>query len=92
MKPIRKETRCAFCQATNDAHMGVGSEAERAAIVDPGSVSICFRCGEASIMGNEGALRKPTAAEEAEISSDRTVRLVKMMRSKHLQSEGLSPN
>jgi hypothetical protein len=36
----------------------------------PGDVSVCLKCTQPSFFGDDMMMRKPTAAEEVELSSD----------------------
>ena len=64
------QNACRCCGYLVDAASGVDHNAR----AKPGDVSLCMKCGEASVFTGELVMRPPTAEELATIEADPMVR------------------
>ena len=65
-EPEERDTTCPTCEAKHDLVSGMTDEDTP----DPGSLSLCIRCGVWAIFDEDLSLRKPTNEEAIEISAD----------------------
>lgn len=63
---VRIETHCPWCGKRNDTHHQVDAPG----VPKPGDVSLCWGCHRASVYGDLGGLRRPTADEQQAIDAD----------------------
>lgn len=62
-----EEDRCPFCNVKIDA---AGCTDKEFHLPEPGSISICAKCGEVSVFGDTLKLRRMTDEEAAGVAAD----------------------
>lgn len=81
---ITYKTTCPYCGAQNDLVTQVAHDKDIICGPKAGDVATCLYCSDFAIYTHDGALRKPSAEEAAEISSDPRMVLFQSIRAKAL--------